>query len=90
MLGDSIINQGMVRFLDPRAGATAEDHDRRTAEVIAAVTASGEAFFTPTTWQGKRAMRVSVSNWRTTDADVDRVVTAFAKVLQVEPAATGS
>ena len=30
-----VINQGLVRFLDQRAGATEEDHDRRTDEVIA-------------------------------------------------------
>jgi glutamate/tyrosine decarboxylase-like PLP-dependent enzyme len=81
-LSEPIINQGMVRFLAPRPGATNQDHDRRTEEVIAAINASGEAFFTPTTWHGKRAMRVSVSNWRTSDKDVERVVAAFAQVLQ--------
>ncbi len=76
-----ILNQGMVRFPSPRAGAKAEDHDRRTDEVIAAINASGEAFFSPTTWNGRRAMRISVSNWRTSDEDVRRVVAAVAAAL---------
>lgn len=75
------INQGLVRFLDLRAGATEEDHDRRTDAVIAAINATGEAFFTGSTWRGQRVMRVSVSSWRTTDADVDRAIAAAAAVL---------
>lgn len=58
-----------------------EAHDRRTDEVIAAILKTGEAFFGGTTWRGRRAMRISVTNWRTTDADVDRVVQAVASVL---------
>jgi len=82
VLSEPIINQGLLRFLDPAPSATLADHDRRTEQVIAAVNASGEAFFTPSTWQGKRAMRVSVSNWMTSDDDVRRVIKAFAQVLQ--------
>ncbi|MBK6423034.1 MAG: aspartate aminotransferase family protein [Gemmatimonadetes bacterium] len=74
----SEINQGLVRFHDPAPGATDMDHDRRTDAVIAAINASGEAYFTGTTWRGTRCMRVSVSNWRTTAADVDRAVAAAA------------
>ena len=77
------INQGLVRFLDARPEATEEDHDRRTDEVIAAINATGEAFFTGTTWRGRRCMRVSVSSWRTTDDDVDRAVAAAEAALQI-------
>jgi glutamate/tyrosine decarboxylase-like PLP-dependent enzyme len=76
------INQGLVRFYDARPGATEEDHDRRTDEVIAAINAGGEAFFTGTTWRDKRCMRVSVSSWRTTEADVDRAVIATDQALR--------
>jgi glutamate/tyrosine decarboxylase-like PLP-dependent enzyme len=76
-----IINQGLVRFFDARAGATEADHDRRTDEVMAAINATGEAFFTGTTWRGKRCMRVSVSSWRTSESDVDRAVAAAERVL---------
>jgi len=75
------INQGLVRFHDPRPGATEEDHDRRTDEVMAAINATGEAFFTGTTWRGQRCMRVSVSSWRTTAEDVDRAVAAAEQSL---------
>lgn len=76
-----IINQGLVRFLDLRAGATEVDHDRHTDAVMAAINASGEAFFTGTTWRGRRCMRVSVSSWRTTATDVDRAVEAARLAL---------
>jgi glutamate/tyrosine decarboxylase-like PLP-dependent enzyme len=75
------INQGLVRFYDPRPGATDQDHDRRTDEVMAAINETGEAYFTGTTWRGMRCMRVSVSSWRTTAGDVDRAVAAAARVL---------
>ena len=81
------LNQGLVRFLDPKPGATEKDHDRRTEEVIAAILATGEAFFGGTTWRGRRAMRVSVSCWQTSDQDVDRVLDAVARVLDAEGAA---
>lgn len=76
------INQGLVRFHDPRPGATEDDHDRRTDNLMAAVNATGEAFFTGTTWRGMRCMRVSVSSWRTTADDVDRAVAAVARALE--------
>lgn len=78
----SEINQGLVRFLDPRPGATAADHDARTDQVIAGINATGEAFFTGTTWRGMRCMRVSVSSWRTTEHDVARAVAAARRVLE--------
>jgi len=81
MLGTQI-NQGIVRFLDPAEGAAEAQHDAYTDGVIADIAASGEAFFSGTTWRGKRAMRVSVSNWQTSDADVERVVRAVEAVLQ--------
>jgi glutamate/tyrosine decarboxylase-like PLP-dependent enzyme len=77
-----IVNQGLVRFIDTRQGASESDHDRRTDEVIAAINASGEAFFGGTTWRGRRAMRISVSGWQTTDEDVERVVNAVAGALR--------
>lgn len=77
----SQLNQGLVRFLDTRPGAEAADHDRRTDRVIAAVNAGGEAFFSGTTWQGRRAMRVSVVNWRTSDDDVSRTLAAVRQAL---------
>ena len=76
VLTTPIINQGLVRFLDPDG-----DHDGRTDEVIRRINASGEAWFGPTTWNGMRVMRVSLSNFRTTGEDIDRVIAAFKKAL---------
>lgn len=76
------INQGLVRFLDPNPAASEEDHDKRTDGVIAAILSAGDAFFGGTTWRGRRAMRVSVCNWRTSDQDVERAITSVASVLR--------
>jgi len=75
------INQGLVRFLDPRETATEEDHDRFTDAVMTAILSTGDAFFTGTTWRGRKAMRVSVCNWQTTSEEVDAVCRSIAKVL---------
>jgi glutamate/tyrosine decarboxylase-like PLP-dependent enzyme len=75
------INQGLVRFLDPRAGAGDEDHDRFTDIVVRRVNESGEAFFAGTMWRGRRAMRVSVLNWQTSKGDVERAIGAVGRCL---------
>lgn len=75
------INQGLVRFLDPRPGATEQDHDRRTDETISRIVGTGEAFFGGTTWRGKRCMRISVCNWQTNENDVERAIRAAERVL---------
>ena len=80
-LVEPVINQGLVRFLDMRPGAGEADHDGRTDAVIETVRRSGEAFFGGVTWRGRRAMRISVANWRTTDRDVDRVIAAVRDAL---------
>jgi glutamate/tyrosine decarboxylase-like PLP-dependent enzyme len=81
VLWEPELDQGLVRFLDPRPGATDADHDTRTESVIAAINATGEAYFAGVTWNGKRAMRVSVVNWRTSDEDVARTIGAARRVL---------
>jgi glutamate/tyrosine decarboxylase-like PLP-dependent enzyme len=84
VLWEPSINQGLVRFLDPRPAATDADHDRRTDDVIAEILRTGEAFFGGTTWRGKRAMRISVCNWQTSDAEVERVVQSVRSVLETQ------
>jgi hypothetical protein len=59
-LWQPLVNQGLVRFVDTRLGASETNHDRRTDAVIAAINQGGEAFFGGTTWRGRRCMRVSV------------------------------
>jgi glutamate/tyrosine decarboxylase-like PLP-dependent enzyme len=82
VLWEPTINQGLVRFPDPRPSATDVDHDRHTDAVIAAILKTGEAFFGGTTWQGRRAMRVSVCNWQTSEADVERVIAAVKQAIE--------
>lgn len=81
------VNQGLVRFLDPRPGASESDHDRHTDAVIAAILATGEAFFGGTTWRDKRCMRVSVCNWQTSEADVARAIAAAQRAIESEATA---
>ena len=73
--------QGLLRFRDPSPGASQADHDRRTDQVIATLNAGGEAFFGGVTWRGRRCMRVSVCNWRTSEADVARAIEAAREAL---------
>jgi glutamate/tyrosine decarboxylase-like PLP-dependent enzyme len=82
VLWEPTLNQGLVRFLDASPNASEQDHDRRTDEVIAAIVAEGEAFFGGTTWRGRRAMRVSVCCWQTTEEDLARVIASVEKVLR--------
>ena len=77
VLAEPIINQGLVRFLDADG-----DHDTRTDKVIERINESGEAWFGPTTWHGMRVMRVSLSNYSTTAADIDRTVAAVRAAIQ--------
>ncbi|MFY9748929.1 MAG: pyridoxal-dependent decarboxylase [Acidobacteriaceae bacterium] len=82
LLAEPVLNQALVRFVDVKAGATEADHARRTEEVMATINETGEAFFTASTWKGRRVMRISVSSWQTTDEDVERGVRAVEGVLR--------
>ena len=53
-----------------------------TQQVIDAVQRSGECWMSGTTWRGRPAMRVSVVNWQTTAADVDRSVRAVEAAVE--------
>ena len=75
-----VINQGLVRFLDPDG-----DHDKRTDEVIDRINDSGEAWFGPTVWHDMRVMRISLSNFRTTSDDIERAVAAVKAALESRP-----
>jgi glutamate/tyrosine decarboxylase-like PLP-dependent enzyme len=76
-----VVNQALVRFVDPAPNATEADHDRRTNAVIDAINATGEAFFTGSTWKNRRVMRISVCNWRTDASDIGRALVAVRGVL---------
>ena len=78
-LNDPVLNQGLIRF--EREGASPAENDRFTDDVIARINATGEAFFSGTTWNGRRAMRVSVVSWRTDERDVARTIAAVKACL---------
>jgi glutamate/tyrosine decarboxylase-like PLP-dependent enzyme len=79
VLRSPIINQGLVSFTDPSGAISNEWNDA----VIAAIAAEGTAYFSGTTATGgRRAMRVSVSNWQTSHEDVVKTVAAVERVLQ--------
>jgi len=69
VLNDVVLNQVLFRF----------DSDERTATVLQAVQESGVAWMGGTTWAGRSAIRLSVSNWSTSDEDVDRTLAEFAR-----------
>jgi glutamate/tyrosine decarboxylase-like PLP-dependent enzyme len=56
--------------------------DELTHEVVARLLLDGTAWMTPSVWQGRAVLRISVSNWRTDDSDVDRTVEAVRRVVQ--------
>lgn len=71
LLNDVVINQVLFRFGD----------DATTNAVLARVQESGEAWMGGTIWDGRAAIRLSVSNWRTTEDDIRRTVAAFENAL---------
>jgi len=77
-----VINQGLLRFHHPTHSQDESLNDTFTEKVIAEINASGEAFFQPSTYKGKRCMRVSVSGWRTTNDDVNRTIVAIGEAIK--------
>jgi hypothetical protein len=67
---DVVLNQVLVGFGDPSTAG-------RTDAIIESVQRDGTCWLGGTTWQGKRLIRVSVSNWSTTEDDIDRSAAAI-------------
>ncbi|GIF40019.1 pyridoxal phosphate-dependent decarboxylase family protein [Actinoplanes xinjiangensis] len=74
LLGEVVINQVLFRFGD----------DATTERVLRRVVDSGEAWLSGTVAGGRRAIRLSVCNWRTGDEDVRRTLAAFQKSAAAE------
>jgi glutamate/tyrosine decarboxylase-like PLP-dependent enzyme len=70
ILNDVVCNQVLVAFGDAE----------RTRRVVAALQKEGTCWCGPTVWQGHAAMRISVSSWATTDADVERCLEAMLRI----------
>jgi len=69
---DVVLNQVLVSFGSP-------EETRRT---IAAIQAEGTCWCGGTQWQGHTAMRISVSNWATTDEDVALSLEAIIRIAR--------
>jgi len=73
VLNDVVLNQVLVRLGD----------GDRTREAIARVQQDGTCWLSGTDWNGEHAMRISVSNWRTTAEDVERSAAAILAAASV-------
>lgn len=71
LLNEVVINQVLFRFQD----------DQTTDRVLRRVTDSGTAWMSGTTFNGRRAIRLSVSNWQTSDKDIARTLEAFRNAV---------
>ncbi len=75
VLNDVLLNQVLVRFL-----AEDGDHDAKTRAVVSGVQTDGTCWMSGTAWRDMAAMRISVSNWSTTEEDVERSIEAILRV----------
>jgi glutamate/tyrosine decarboxylase-like PLP-dependent enzyme len=72
VMNEVVFNQVLIRWAHPDG-----DDDGLIDRVIARVSESGVAYFSPTVWGGRRLMRISVSDWATDEGDVDRAIDAL-------------
>jgi len=74
VLNDVVLNQVLVSF----------GSDEATSRVIQAIQSEGTCWCGGTDWKGRKAMRISVSSWATTNADVRRSLEAILKIAAAE------
>jgi glutamate/tyrosine decarboxylase-like PLP-dependent enzyme len=72
LLNDVVLNQVLFRF----------GTDEETDAVLRRVQDLGEVWMSGTTWEGRRAIRISVSNWQTTGAEIDLALQSFRAALE--------
>jgi glutamate/tyrosine decarboxylase-like PLP-dependent enzyme len=73
VLNDVVLNQVLFRF----------ETDERTDRILRKVQDAGEVWMSGTTWDARRAIRISVSNWQTTDEEIDLALEAFRSATQL-------
>ncbi|MFE6845296.1 pyridoxal phosphate-dependent decarboxylase family protein [Streptomyces sp. NPDC057686] len=71
VLNDVVFTQVCAEFGD----------DERTERVLTRLLDDGTAWISGSTWHGRRVMRISVSNWSTTDDDVTRTLDAIRRAV---------
>jgi aromatic-L-amino-acid decarboxylase len=72
VLNEVSLNQVVVAF----------GSDARTKAAIGRLQESGDCWCGGTRWQGREAMRISVSSWATTQSDLDRTLGAIVAAAQ--------
>ena len=77
ILNDVVLNQVLLD-LTPPAG---RDHDAFISDVVGRVQREGTCWIGGTAWRGRPALRVSVSNWATTEEDIDRSASAIVAAI---------
>lgn len=80
ILNDVELNQVLVSFGD----------NETTTRIIEAIQTEGTCWCGGTVWKGRKAMRISVSSWATTDSDVVRSLQAISKIAAVESKSSDS
>jgi glutamate/tyrosine decarboxylase-like PLP-dependent enzyme len=76
--GYTVLGRGVINQIIARA-----DTPEETARIVAAAQSSGRTWFGTSIWRGEPVMRISVSSWRTTPADVDDLLDLLRE-LKVE------
>ena len=74
VLNEVVLNQVLVSFGDRQV----------TERVIARIQADGTCWCGGTVWQGRHAMRISVSSWATAEEDVERSLAAIVRIADEE------
>jgi glutamate/tyrosine decarboxylase-like PLP-dependent enzyme len=74
VVNEVVLNQVLVSFGD----------DEVTTRIINAIQREGTCWCGGTVWKGRRAMRISVASWATTNTDVTRSLEAILKIAAVE------
>ena len=77
LLHDVVLNQVLVRFKSKSFGT-----DEFTRRVITKVQQDGTCWLAGTTWHDMAAMRISFSNWATTESDVERSAAAILRSIE--------
>ena len=72
LVNEVVLNQVLFRF----------PTDEETDDVLRRVQEAGDVWMSGTTWHGRRAIRVSVSNWQTTEQEIALALRSFRKAAQ--------
>jgi glutamate/tyrosine decarboxylase-like PLP-dependent enzyme len=80
ILNEVVLNQVLARFEPPRGG----DADAFTRAVVQRIQGEGTLWASGTRWRDQEALRISVSNWSTSEADADRSTDAILAACERE------